>query len=397
MMLSPGASPADGAARAARFAVAVIFLVHGILVASWVVHIPTVQARLGLSEGLLGLALLGIAGGSLVAMPATGLLVARFGSRPLTVWTSLAFCAALPLPLLASRPLLLGAALAVFGACAGAMDVAMNAHAVAVEQRWGRPVMSGFHAMFSLGGFAGAALGGLLLSHGAAPLGHVAAVAAVLAVVGLAVFGRLLPAGVDVVARTPGRRLQRPSGWLLGLGALGFCVLLSEGAMGDWSAVYLRTARGAGPGLAAAGFATFSLTMGGARLVGDRLASRLGSVALLRWGTALAAVGLALALVPAHPYAAVAGFGLVGLGLANAVPVLYSAAGRAPGTSPGAAIATVTTIGYFGLLAGPPLIGFAAEVLTLTGALWIVVACCLLVAVVAPLAGRRGRGASVKG
>lgn len=383
---SPPAPP-----KTARFAVSVIFLVHGILVATWVLHIPTVKAALGLSESRLGVALLCIAAGSLVSMPLSGALVSRIGSRRVTVWTSLAFCAILPLPIVAPSFPVLVAALAGFGACAGAMDVAMNAHAVAVEQRYPRPVMSAFHAMFSLGGFAGAVAGGTMLSLGATPQLHALLVAGAMGAGALAVFPLLLPARAD--AGKPGERLafRRPNGLLMGLGGLTFCVLLSEGAMGDWSTVYLRDTLGAGPELSAAAFGTFSLTMGAGRLVGDRLVARVGGPWLLRWGTLLAAAGLGVALLTGHPMGAVVGFGLVGVGLANTVPVLYSAGGRMPGYNPGAAIATITTAGYFGLLAGPPLIGFAAEYLTLPGALTIIVACCLLVSACAPFAGRTAR------
>ena len=371
----------------ARLAVSVVFFVNGTVLASWVPHVATVQAGLGLTPGTLGLALLGMAAGAVISMPLAGALIGRVGSRAVTTFAALAFCLTLPLPLLASSAPLLGLALLLFGAANGAMDVSMNAQAVDVERRHGRPIMSAFHGLFSLGGLAGASLAVLLVGMGVAPLAHVLGVAAVCLIVAAVASRGLLAAAGRVSA---GPRFARPTGSLVGLGALAFCIAVGEGSMADWSAVYLRGSLGTDATFAAAGYAAFSLTMAAGRFVGDRLVARFGPVTIVRASASLAAVGLAAGLIVGHPVAAIVGFGCVGAGLANLIPLLFSAAGRAPGVGPGVGIAAVATVGYFGFLAGPPLIGFAAELVTLPVALGVVVLFCAVVAAFARLAEPAG-------
>lgn len=383
----PGAPPRD--LRLARFAVAAVFFLDGMGFANWVVRIPAVQQRLGLGEGALGIALLGVAGGALVAMPLAGRLVAMHGSRPVTRTAALAFAATLALPGLAPSLTLLTLLLVLLGAANGALGVAMNAQAAAVERRYGRPIMASFHALFSLGGLVGAGIGGLAAAGDVGVAPHLATAALAVALAGAAVGTRLLPAAADAAAE--GARFARLTPGLLALGAVAFCVLFGEGAVADWSAVYLRDVTGAGPGLAAAGFATFSLAMAVGRSVGDALTIRLGAARLVRAGGALAALGLALALAVAEPWAAVAGFGAVGAGLSIVFPTVLTAAGRLPGIAPGAAIAAVSTFGYTGFLAGPPVIGLVAEALTLRAGLVVVVL--TSVVIVALGAARRGRAA----
>jgi MFS family permease len=364
--------------KAARLAVFTIFFVNGALLASWVPHIPRVQERLGLAAGQLGFALLFPAVGALLAMPVVGLWVARVGSRKMTLLATIVLCSALPLLLLAPSLPLLILALALYGAANGAMDVAMNAQAVVVEERYRRPIMSSFHGMFSLGGFVGAGVTGLLVSTGTSPTTHVVAVALVLAVVALLALRYFLPAGVDATLQGPAFALPKRS--LLGLGLIAFFVLVGEGAVGDWSAVYLTSVLGTGPGLAAAGYAAFSMMMAAGRLSGDLLVQRFGAVTLLQGSGLLAAVGLGLGLVVAHPLAAILGFACVGAGLANTIPILFSAAGRSPDMEPGPAIAAVATTGYLGLLVGPLLIGTVADLASLPLALGIVVVFSLMAA-----------------
>lgn len=375
----------DPTTSMARLAVSTIFFVNGTVFASWVPHIPFVQTRLDLSEGILGLALLAIAAGAVTSLTLSGWLVGRFGSRRVTSVATVFFCAVLPLPILAPDLPLLIPALMLLGMGNGAMDVAMNAQGVAVENRYSWPIMSSFHGLFSLGGLFGAGLGGLLLSAGVHPLGHVLGTALVMGLVGLIALTRLLPDGPREPAQPVFALPPRP---VVGLSLLAFFSLVGEGAMADWSAVYLRNWLGAGPGLAAAGFAAFSLMMALGRLTGDRLKSRFGPVNLVRYSTALAAAGLGLALLLGHPAAAIIGFGCVGLGLANVVPILFSAAGRTPGVGVGTAIAAVATVGYLGFLAGPPLIGFAAEATSLPLALWLVVFAIASVAAFSHIIGR---------
>jgi predicted MFS family arabinose efflux permease len=280
------------------------------------------------------------------------------------------------------------AALMLFGASNGAMDVSMNAQGVAVERHYGRSIMSSFHGMFSVGAMLGAAMGGLIASRGISPPAHLAGVGIGLGLLALVTPRWMLPASEDAVpgagpAATP-RLLTRIPRAVLLLGILGFCGLMAEGAMADWSAVFLRDVLGTTPGVAAAGYAVFSFAMAAGRLSGDRLADRFGGVAIVRYGSLLAAAGLLIVALTGWAATALLGFGLVGAGLAIIVPIIFSTAGRTPGIPSGQAIAAVTTLSYVGFMAGPPSIGLIASVVTLRGGFVFVVA---LVLVMTALAG----------
>jgi MFS family permease len=358
--------------RTARAAVLAVFFTNGVVIGTWVVRIPAIKDRLGLSEGLLGVVLLGAAVGALVAMPVVGALVSRFGSRRIVGVSALALTVALLTPGLAPSLPLLVLAVALLGAANGGLDVAMNAQAVAVEQGYGRPIMSSFHAAWSFGGLGGAALGGLLASWGIGPLPHFSAVAVLATIAFVAAYGALLPSAADASEEgTPA--FARPTRALLGLGIISFCVLLGEGAMGDWSAVYLDDTLRTGPGFAAAGYAAFSLSMAFGRLFGDRFTELLGPVTLVRTCGAIAAVGLGIALAAAQPLVALAGFACAGAGFSIVFPTALSAAGRTGGPT-GPALAAVTTAAYTGFLVGPPFIGFLAELTGLGFSLYLVVA-----------------------
>ena len=369
---------------ASRCAVSALFFVNGAILASWVPYVPMVKQRLGIGDGLLGVVLLFMAIGALGALPFAGTLVGRLGSRTVSVGAGLGLCLSLPLPILAPTPFLVALALLFFGAFNSTLDVAMNAQAVEVEQRRGRALMSSFHAMFSVGGLAGALLSSVIAAAGVGAADHILA-AALLGSVAILIARSALIA----VAPSPSPVFVRPTRGLLGLGVLALCALLAEGAIGDWSAVYLMDSRGASQSVAAAGFAAFSLAMAGGRFAGDHVARRLGAACLLRLSGALAAGGLLLALIVKEPVIAIAGFGLVGLGVANLIPVIFSAAGRAYAVAPGHGLAAVATTGYVGFLAGPPAIGLAAEVAGLPAALGIVALACAAVAIAARLAGDR--------
>lgn len=358
-------------------AVGAVFFVNGLVLASWVPYIPMVKAAHGLRDGALGGVLLAMAGGAVIVLPLAGWLVARLGSRRVTLLAAAALALALPLPLLAPGAILVAAALWVLGAANATLDVAMNAQGVAVEAALGRPALSGFHGMFSLGGLTGAALAGGAMAAGIAALAHVAAVTLGSLAALLVLRGGLVPTSPSTARLPPA--FAWPSRRLLGLGGLSFCALLAEGAMGDWSAVYLHDDLGAPPALAGAAFAAFSLAMAVGRFSGDALAAGLGPARLLRLSGGLAAVGLAAGLVVGSPAAAIAGASLVGLGLANAVPMVFGAAGRIPGIPAGPGLAAVATTGYAGFLAGPPAIGLVADALGLPAALGLVALACALI------------------
>ena len=356
-----------------RLAVLGVFFANGVVIGTWVVRIPAVQQRLGLGEGLLGVALLGAAVGALAAMPLVGALVSRFGSRRVVGTTALLLSLSLVTPALAPNLFSLVLALMLLGAANGGLDVSMNAQAVVVERGYGRPIMSSFHAAWSFGGLAGAALGGLLASVGVGPLPHFSAVAVLSAIAFAGAYKALLPSHADA-SEEGAPAFARPTRALFGLGIISFCVLLGEGAMGDWSAVYLDSTLGTGPGFAAAGYAAFSVSMAFGRLFGDKLTERLGSATLVRSCGAIAAVGLGLALAVAEPLVALVGFACAGAGFSIVFPAALSAAGRTEGMAPGPALAAVSTAAYTGFLVGPPFIGFLAELTGLGYALYLVVA-----------------------
>jgi hypothetical protein len=373
--------PDPASVRRARWAVAAIFLANGVVIGTWAAQIPLVEARLGISHATLGLALLVMAVGALVAMPLAGPLIARFGSATVTRVATPSLMIAFPLVIVAPRIELLAPALFLMGAANGIMDVAMNGHAVTVERRYGHPVMSSFHGMWSLGGLLGAGLVAVLLWM-MGPVAQSLVTVVFVAAIALPALALFLPASADSGGATA-TAFAWPSRATLGLGILCFLCMMSEGAVLDWGALHLRGTLGASPSLAATGFAAFSASMAISRFSGDWLRARNGAPALVRWSAILAAAGLTLALLAPLPLIAIFGFAMVGLGLANLVPVFFGAAGRTPGSTPGGAIAAIGTIGYSGFVVGPPFIGFIAEATSLALALGVVVLACVTIALAA--------------
>ncbi len=371
--------------RLARFAVAILFFLNGAIFASWVTRLPTVQARLTLSTGELGVALFGISVGALIGMNLSGYLAARFGSRSVTTIASVSLCVTLPMLALAPTLPVLITALVLSGACNGSMDVAMNAQGVAVERRYGRPILNSFHAFFSLGGLTGAFVGGLAASHGIALLPHFLGIALFCFILIISTARFLLPAHED--AQRTRVAFVRPTRALLALGLVAFCVVFGESTIAGWSAVYLTGTLHTGAGLAAAGYAAFSVAMACGRGLGDRLTVHLGPLAAVRLGGLVAAIGLIIALVIIWVPIAILGFSLVGAGFSVVFPLTLSAAGGASKQASGTSIAAVATCGYVGSLAGPPLIGFAADALSLRVALGFVVVLSLLAAAFAHTVG----------
>jgi MFS transporter len=362
----------------ARAGVAAVFFLNGFGYGSWVPRIAEIQAKLGLSTGQLGLALFMSAVGALLAMPLAGAAAHRHGSRAATAVTVAAYGLCLPGIALAPGLLWLGGALFFVGASVAALDVSMNAQGVAVERHHWRPIMSSLHGMFSLGAMAGAAATGLIAAAGIALLPHLLGLGGSIAVAGLIGCRPMLPATAE--GGLTGQGLVRPSLAIIAPGIVALAVLLSEGAIADWSAVYLSASLAAGTTKAAAAFAAFSIMMAAGRFTGDRLVARLGGDLVVRAGGALAATGLGLTLVIGDPPFAIAGFGLVGAGLSCVFPVVLSTAARTPGMAPSAAIAAVCTVGYLGFLVGPPSIGGLAELFGLPAALGLVVLLCGLIA-----------------
>jgi predicted MFS family arabinose efflux permease len=363
-----------------RAAVTAVFFLNGMVFSGWYSRLPDIQDRLDLGTGTLGLALLGAPVGLLVAQPLTGALAATIGTRRLVAAAPLWLAAGVAPALAVDAPTLALATLAV-GAANGVLDVSMNVEGLAVERAGHKRIFNSLHAAFSFGALTGAAIGGLAASAELDPLPHLAivvafgAAAAVLASRGLPV--------ADAEPAPAGPRFARPSRRLVALGAVAFCTLLAEGAVFDWSGIYIRRETDAAVGLAPAGLAAFNLSMGFARLSADRVAEALGSGRLGRAGALIAAVGLGAALLLGTPAGAIIGFAVMGIGLAAVFPLSLRAAGHDPAMA-GPAVAAVSTVGYAGLLTGPPAIGMLAELLGLGGALACV---CALLVVAAALAG----------
>jgi MFS family permease len=379
---------------AAWGAVFLIFLVHGLVVSTWVSRIPAIQSSLRLSNGVLGLTLLSSAAGALCSIPATGWLVSRYGSKPVTILASVSFCLFLNLPGIAWNRESLAAALFIFGAAAAAMDVSMNAQGVEVEKTLGHPTMSRFHALFSLGGMLGAGTGGLVANAQIGARVHFAAASLILLLATLAIspfFLHTAPPSRGTAHRLPIRQIPPI---LLALSAIAFFILLTEGAMADWTALYLRQVLAASPGLAAAGYAVFSAAMALFRLMGDVITLRLGPARTVRAGSLTAGLGLIWAISMPAPAWALPGFFFTGAGLSVIIPLVFGSGGRVGTVSPGAGIATVTGIGYLGFIAGPPTIGFVSQMVTLRYALLVVVFCCFTSAYLAGF--MRGLGTAPK-
>lgn len=365
-----------------RTAVAAMFYAHGLLVASWVSRIPSVKESVGLGDRRLGLVLLVLAFGNLLALPLSGWLIGRVGARRSTIASAFGACLALPLAGFAGTFATLAAALALLGGTLGTLDVAMNAEASQLEIAAGRSIMVSFHALWSLGALSGASLGGLLAACEIVPVWHFVAIAAMIAV-GASIASRQLGAGDDHVAR-PG--LTWPPRAALGFGLIATCGAVVENGVADWSGVLLRTTMRTSTGFAAAAFAVFALAMTIGRFSGDRLIDRFGPTTVLRAGALVSAAALAIALGAGRPLVAVMGFGVAGLGMSAVFPIAFSAAGAdAAGGSPSLAIAAVATMGYGGGLLGPPLIGLGAEWLSLPLALGLLVILCLPIALLATI------------
>ena len=358
-----------------RKATFLVFGVNGVMIGTWVAHIPWLQDHLGISKTTVGLCLLCMAAGALVSMPLTGHILDSRSSASVTRVATLIFCLMLPLPLLAPNPYALAAILFVFGASNGAMDVSMNAHGVAVERELRKPVMSSLHGGWSLGGFAGAGVVAVTAAAGLDPRLESLLMGIALWLAALWITRRLGSASTHSEA---GGRFALPSRAVLLIGGLCFLTMMAEGGIADWSGIYLRHDTGASAARAALAFTGFSLGMAVARLGGDALNERLGAGKLLRSGMALMAVTLGCVLLIGEAVPAVVGFVLCGLGVANAVPLLFSAAGRLEPPSP--SLAAAFTLGYTGFIVGPPIIGVAADQVGLPETLWLLVLAALTVA-----------------
>lgn len=364
-----------------RAAVSAAFLIHSTVSGTWAPRLPAIKESLGLSDGELGTALVGLAIGLLVGTRLAGSPVDRFGSRPVMRVGFPLLAATLVLPGLAGSLITLLLALFVLGLASGALDVAMNAQGIEVERHLGRPILSGLHGLWSVGLGMGAGVAALAAAMDVDPLEQFAVVAAVLVAASLVLLRGLLPAR-HITAGEPSD--STPVYWtvpLVLLGVIAFCSFVGEGSASDWSAVYMTQELGTSQALGAVAFAAFAFTMATARFVVDPLRGRLGNVVLVRGGSLIAAAGLGLALLVHEPVAAIAGFALLGLGLAPVVPIAFSAAGDLDARATGRLVGRVATLGYVGSVAGPIVIGWLAEATSLRLSLGLVVLLALVIAV----------------
>jgi MFS family permease len=344
--------------HAARWATSVIFFLNGVGIGVWSAHIPLVRDRTGIDSRILGFVLLAMAGGAMVAMPLSGMLITRYGSRRVTIWAAFFFGVLIPLLVASTHMEGLFAAAIAFGAMNGALDVAMNAHAAEVETKRQRPTMSSFHGFFSIGGMAGAVLGALLIreglgdGRGALGVGIATVISVLLAAPGLLPMSAG-PTGIHQFA------IPRRAALMLGFLAL-LCMAV-EGALVDWSALLMRERTAAGLASAATGYSAFSFAMAACRFAGDQLVVKLGPRRVTILGGIFMCFGLLLSVWSNTYIGVCVGFVFIGLGAANVVPLIFGAAARLPRTSAGNGVATAATVGYAGFLFGPPIIGWIAS------------------------------------
>ncbi|MFL6582504.1 MAG: MFS transporter [Burkholderiales bacterium] len=374
-------SPAVQYIPAQAHATRTAFFIAGLGMAAWAPLVPFAKERLGIQEAALGTLLLCLGAGSIVAMPLAGILTSRWGCRRVLILSVLVICATLPLLAYVSSMTWLAVALFFFGAGMGSLDCAMNIQAIILERASGRTMMSGFHGLFSLGGVVGAGGVSGLLSVGMSPFNATWMVTVTLAVLLALSASQFLPYG----GRNSGPAFALAKGVVLFIGVLCFILFLAEGAVLDWSAVFLADVRGMSPTHAGLGYAAFAATMTIGRLTGDRFVRRVGPKWTVVGGGLLAAAGLALATLISSWPVGILGFALVGVGCANIVPVMFSLAGKQSEMPESIAVPAITTLGYAGVLLGPALIGFVAHATNLGTALLILASLLLCVAASARL------------
>ncbi|MGJ4942125.1 MFS transporter [Bradyrhizobium sp. HKCCYLS1011] len=369
--------------RAAKLATRLGFFVAGFGLAGWAPLVPFAKQHLAVDDATLGLLLLCLGIGSVAAMLLTGVLSARFGSKPIIITSGLGLAVMLPALSVAATPATLGAALFAFGAALGSLDVAVNIHAIEVERAEGRPLMSGFHAQFSIGGFAGSGLMTLLLAMQIDALVSAVLCSCLMGAAMVLAAPRLLRAS----PQQAGPLIVIPHGFVVLLAALAGVMFLVEGAMLDWGALLLAGTKHLPETQAGIGYILFSIAMTAGRLGGDAVVSRVGDRAALFWGSSIAIAGFVVLLTVPVAALAMTGFLLIGLGASNLVPILFRRAGTQTRMPIELAVAAVTMVGYAGVLLGPAAIGFVAEFTSLQTAFWMLAALLTIVPLSAHRAG----------
>lgn len=344
-----------------RIAVKLAFFLNGFIYANWVSRLPRIQEIFHADDGTIGIVLLSISLGAVVAMPFAGWVIMKNGSRRITLASVIAYCAFVPLIPVAPDIIALTILFFVMGAITGVLDVAMNAQAVMVEQAYKKPIMSSFHALFSIGMALGAWCGALFVDLETTLVNH-------FAIVGGSALATTLWMSKNLIADSPSREIKTegplfrlPNKSLIGIGIIAFCCMMGEGAMADWTVNYMENIAFAADHIAPLALSSFAAAMTIGRIFGDRARSAWGDDRLIVFGGLLAVAGLAVSLLFPEPMIVITGLFFVGLGLSAIVPITYSIAGSTKGLPQGAGIAMVTTIGYSGFLFGPPIIGFISD------------------------------------
>jgi predicted MFS family arabinose efflux permease len=374
---------------AAKGATKAMFLICGIGISSWAPMVPYAKERLNLNDANLGLLLLLLGGGAIAMMPITGVLSHKFGSRIVMLWSAIFIALILPLLLFITSSLWMGVVLFAFGAAVGTIDVAMNSHAVQVQNKYGQPIMSSFHGLFSVGGLLGSLGLGFLIKLGLEPLIAIIAISIMLLIIAIWKYTSLFSFAMEkevmaefntTAADGPVKRFSWLNGSLIFLGLMCFAVFLSEGSMLDWSAVFLRESRGVDAELAGIGYAAFSIAMAVMRLIGDKIILKLDGRIVVIGGAFIASTGLFIVVFSTWLPIVLLGFILLGIGAANIVPIFFSEAGRLKNIPASVSIPVVSVMGYTGQLAGPALLGFIAYRYSLDVAMGFTATLLLLVA-----------------
>lgn len=374
--------------KAYRIAVGALFFLQGLCFATWASRIPTIQQNLSLSDGELGMILLALPVGSMIALPLAGWLVTRFGSKTVVINVLIVYAIMLVMLGLAQNITQIIFALIVYGMAGNTANIAMNTQAIGVEARYNRNIMASFHGLWSLAGFTAAGIGTFMIGKGIIPFYHFIIISALILLSLAIIFQYLLP---NEEKRTVSNKIfVKPDKALLLLGLIAFCSMICEGAMFDWSGIYFKKIVNAQGAWIGAGYTAFMCTMAAGRFIGDWVTMQLGFKRTIQLSGLTIATGLAIALLFPYLLPAIAGFFLVGLGVSSVVPLVYSTAGRSKTMSPGMALAAVSSVGFLGFLAGPPLIGIIAGMSSLRISFIIIALMGLSVTIVARIVKRSG-------
>jgi MFS family permease len=349
--------------RGYRLAVSTLFFLQGLCFASWASRIPSIQQSLGLTDAGLGVVLFALPVGSMLGLPFSGWLVTRFGSKRIASNAILLYALFLIIIGLASSKYILIPTLILFGMAGNISNIAINTQAVGVEAKYGRNIMASFHGVWSLAGFTAAGIGTYMIGNAIIPLNHFLIITALILGGVAASFYYLLPNEEKPATKSP--IFVKPDKTLMKLGFIAFCCMICEGAMFDWSGIYFQKVVQADKAWIGAGYTAFMLTMAGGRFIADRVSAYFGFKKTIQISGLLITTGLALAVLFPYVGTAIAGFFIVGFGVSSVVPMVFSEAGKSNGTSPGLALAAVSSIGFFGFLFGPPLIGVVAGIFSL--------------------------------